>query len=651
MSLFKLRRRGGPSAEEHQASLITDSELFDSRWYLDRYPDVAGAEIDPALHYIRHGGIEGRAPGPFFDTRTYLCENPDVALSGMNALVHYILHGEEEGRRISGRVVDPGEGLGLPGLFRGSKFDELSLRDSAEIARYMVRSATPAETLARVDATLYSPTISILLPIYNTAPGFFREVLQSVLAQTYTNWELCIVDDGSSAPKTLEIFDELARSHDPRVKTQRLEENRGIAGASDEALRLASGEFVAFLDHDDMLTPNALSEVIACLRRNQMIDFIYTDHVMVDREGQPKHFAQKPAWSPEFLLSTNYIVHFKVVRRSLLLSIGGLTNEIDNVQDLGVTCSLVAAGAKVHHLPKPVYLWREHRASVALSTTAKSGIEDRLMQVYDRYLGQIGAGAKQTWPPRFNVSRTGVFQLEFTGELPKVALVIIAKGSGEDEASVRERVAPVLRPEVTAHVVALGPEATEHGGTYLPDDGAVLEFTKSLDAEIVVFTSSTAQYVGVDWLTRLVSYVAMDPAVGAAGGKVLDPWLQIRSGGMLVDEDGEFRTIAGGNFENESSHWFIGQVASNVDAVSSQLMATRRRTLIETGGLRLHEFGDAAGVAYSAALVSNGYRIVYDPHSRHCDAGRLTMPERARSLIRELGRRIAPLRRYEGLAN
>jgi len=182
-------------------------------------------------------------------------------------------------------------------------------------------------------------------------------------------------------------------------------------------------------------------------------------------------------------------------------------------------------------------------------------------------------------------------------------------------------------------------------------NGAVLEFTKSLDAEIVVFTSSTAQYVGVDWLTRLVSYVAMDPAVGAAGGKVLDPWLQIRSGGMLVDEDGEFRTIAGGNFENESSHWFIGQVASNVDAVSSQLMATRRRTLIETGGLRLHEFGDAAGVAYSAALVSNGYRIVYDPHSRHCDAGRLTMPERARSLIRELGRRIAPLRRYEGLAN
>jgi len=649
MPFVKLRRGTKTSADESQAALVNDSELFDARWYLEQNPDVASSGMDPALHFIRHGGAEGRAPGPFFDIRAYLLNNPDVALSGMNALVHYLLHGESEGRRISGRIIIPGEGLALPGLFPGSKFEELSLRNPSEIARYIARSATPAETLPRADAKAYSPVISVLLPIYDTSPGFLREVLQSVFAQTYANWELCIVDDGSSSAKTIAIFEEMARSSDARIKTLRLDQNRGIAAATQAALDLATGEFVGFLDHDDMLTPNALSEVIGCLRGNQMIDFIYTDHVMVDHEGQPKHLAQKPAWSPEFLLSTNYIVHFKVVRRKLLLSIGGLANEIDNVQDLGVTCSLVAAGARVHHLAKPVYLWREHRASVALSTTAKAGIEDRLMQTYDRYLGQIGIAAKQTWPAKFEVTRTGVFQLEFDSEMPRVALILISKGSGDDEASIRERFAPLLAETVTLHIVHLGPPAPDVPGISIDTDSAFLEFVKSLDTDIVAFSTTTAQYIGIDWLARLARYAAMSPEIGAAGGKVLDPWLQIRSGGLLVDADGEFHTIGGGCFDNEASHWFIGQIASNVDAVSSQLMATPRRTLIAMGGLRFHEFGDAAGVAYSATLVSKGYRLVYDPYSRHCDTGRLTMPDKARARIRELGGRIAPLRRYEGL--
>jgi len=650
MPFSRLRGGGKSSADRRLAALISESVLFDADWYLEHNPDVAGSGVDPALHYIRHGGNEGRNPGPFFDTSAYLSNNPDVATSGMNALAHYLLHGEAEGRRISGRVVSPGEGLALPGLFSGSNFDELSLRHSADIARYMSRSATPAETLPRVHAKLYSPTISILLPIYNTAPGFFREVLQSVFAQTYTNWELCVVDDGSSSVQTKAIFDELAQSTDSRVKTLRLEENRGIAAATDAALGIATGEFVGFLDHDDMLTSNALSEVVGCLRADRAIDFIYTDHVMVDHEGQLRHLAQKPAWSPEFLLSTNYIVHFKIVRRSLLLSIGGLQNEIDNVQDLGVTCSLVAAGARVHHLSKPLYLWREHRASVALSTAAKAGIEDRLIQVYDRFLNQIGVQAKQTWPTKFSVTRTGVFQLDFNGDLPTVALVLISKGSGDAEASIKERVEPLLRPGVDLHILSLDSSGRDRVGIAIDSDAALLEFVKSLDSEVVAFSTTTAQYVGVDWLQRLACYAAMDPAIGAVGGKVLDPWLQIRSAGMLVDAEGEFRTIGGGRFDNEPGHWFIGQVASNVDAVSSQLMATARKTLIDMGGLRFHEFGDAAGVAYSAALLSKGYRIVYDPYSRHCDSGRLAVPEGARARLRELGRRVAPLRNYEGVA-
>lgn len=652
MAPFKKRVKSAPSADVLRARIIRESKLFDASWYLKRYHDVVQAGADPALHYLRHGGGEGRDPGPNFSTRYYLTSNPDVAASGMNALLHYIEHGEREGRKPSPSASSQASAidtLAISGLFAGSKFEELSIVDPGEIARFITRSATPAEKLARADEARFSPKISIIIPIYNTPPRFFREMLQSVFAQTYVNWEICMVDDGSSSPATITIFDEVAQSHDERIKAMRLEKNVGIAEASDAALTLATGEFVSFLDHDDLLTPNALSEVVHCLRGDEGLDFIYTDHVVVDHDGYPKHFTHKPEWSPEFLLSTNYIVHFKVVRANLLRSLGGLKNEINNVQDLGVTCALAAAGARVKYLPKPVYLWRAHRTSVALSTEAKQGIEDLLMQVYDRHLGQIGVEAKQTWPVRYRNSRTGVFQIEFTGPSPCVALVLIARGVGDDETSIRARFEPLLGPSVELHVVSLAKAGPGTVGVAIESDGAMLDFVRSLNAEVVAFSTTTAQYMGIDWVSRLASYAVMDDAIGAAGGKVLDPWLQVVSGGMFVDAAGEYATIAGGCFDSEPAHWFVGQIASNVDAISSQMMATRRLTLIEAGGIKFHAFGDAAGAAYSAELVLKGYRIVYDPYSRHCDSGRVSAPPAAWPRLRELSRKAAKMRRYRKL--
>lgn len=637
------------SADAKHAKLIRASELFDEAWYREQNPDVSDARVDAALHYVRHGGREGRNPGPSFDTQAYLTTYPDVAAGDLNAAIHYLLHGRAEGRQVVSPEPPEPHIPALPGLFEGSNFDELSIHHPAEIWKAIAQMATPAEILPRVSASLYSPKISIIIPVFNTPPRFFREVLQSVFAQTYTNWEICIVDDESSSPSTIAIFDEMAQSPDQRIKTLRLKTNRGIAGASHAALELADGEYVGFLDHDDLLTPNALSEVVGLLREDSALDFIYTDHVMIDHGGNPKHYSSKPGWSPEFLLSTNYIVHFKVVRRSLLLSIGGLQNEIDNVQDLGVTCALAAAGAHIGHLAKPLYLWREHRASVALSTQAKPGIEELLLQVYDRHLNALGIAGTQTWPTVFKASRTGVFQLEFTGDRPSVSLIVLSRGSDEDEASIHARFAPLLNPSVTLHVVHLGRDEPGVVGISIASDEAMLDFIRSLESEVIAFANTTAQFLGIDWLARLSCYAAMDPMIGAAGGKMLDPWLHIRSGGMLLDADGEYRTICGGSFDNLNGHWFNSQIASNVDAISSQLMATRRDTLIEMGGIGFHAFGDAAGAAYSAALRLKGYRILYDPFSRVCDGSRMTAPTAAWKQIRALGRDAAPFRIYEHL--
>lgn len=652
--VFKKRPAALKKAALRHAELVRNSVLFDEAWYLAHNPDIRAAGADAALHFVRHGGLEARDPGPDFSSESYLLAYPDIARVGMNPLVHYLLNGQAEGRvRMPSSVPAYGledgrdEAPAVSSLFAGSNFEELSINDPGTIARIIAQSATPAEMLARVSSSLYSPTISIIMPVYNTPPRFFREVLQSVFAQTYVNWELCLVDDGSSSPSTNFIFDELVQSPDPRIKTLSLAANRGIAGASHAAFELATGEYVAFLDHDDMLTPNALSEVVDCLRQDGGVDFVYSDHVMIDHFGTPKHYSKKPGWSPEFLLSTNYIVHFKVVRRSLLESVGGLQNEIDNVQDLGITCALVAADARVAHVAKPLYLWREHRTSVALSTQAKPGIEDLLIKVYDKHLSALGVPARQTWPSTFKAARTGIFQLEFTGNRPNTALVLVSRDSDEEESDIRARFAPVLAPSVTLHIVSLGKAAK--AGVTVESDDAMLDFLGSLDEEVVAFANTTAQFLGIDWLDRLSRYAVMAPAIGAAGGKILDPYLRIRSGGMLLDDDGEYRTIGGGFFDHTNGHWFNSQIASNVDAVASQLIATRRETLIEAGGIRFHDFGDAAGVAYSAALRTKGYRLVYDPFSRVCDIGRMSASETARRRIREIGREAAPLRVYEQL--
>jgi glycosyltransferase involved in cell wall biosynthesis/tetratricopeptide (TPR) repeat protein len=535
-------------------------------------------------------------------------------------------------------------------LFRGSVFSELSVTDAAEAAKIIVKSATPAAQLARSSAEKYSPSISIILPIYNTPAGYFREVTQSIFAQTYTNWEMCIVDDGSRSEETITIRQELERSSDPRIKVVTLPENRGIAEASQAALLIVTGDYVAFVDHDDLITPNALSEVVALLREDPTIDYVYSDHATADQDGLPKSVSSKPEWSPEFLLSTNYIVHFKVVRRSLLLSVGGLAREVSHVQDLGMSWRLVEANARIAHLGKPVYLWREHENSVASTTEAKPGIENLLVDVYDRHLNHIGGSASQTWPQPFRRSRVGVFRLDFEKITVPTSLVVFMKSDIERTEEIGARIGRDIANRIDLHFVRLGDHsANDKEVKFFTEDVELNEFLSSLDTEFVVFINSTARFITPKWLDDLVGYLRLDERIGAVGGKVLDEFLRVRAGGLLVDRSGNYRTICGGEFDNVPGHWWIGQVASNVDAVSSQLLAARANVLLRNGGVRFRDYEDAWSVAFSQYLRENDFRVVYNPFSKIFDPGRIFISKEARERITAVGKTASTKRYYTAL--
>jgi O-antigen biosynthesis protein len=217
----------------------------------------------------------------------------------------------------------------------------------------------------------YNPIISVVVPTYNTKPEFLRDCIDSVLGQVYENWELCIVDDASPDAGVREIIKEYA-AQDKRIKYKFLEKNQHIAGASNTAVELASGEFVALFDHDDLLWPNALFEVVRALNTNKKLDFIYTDEDKIT-EDRHKHLGAffKPDWNPDFLHSVNYITHFTTIRKTLLESAGGFGAEYNGAQDWDLFLRLTSMTDQIYHVPKIVYSWRVHDLSTAKHTEAK----------------------------------------------------------------------------------------------------------------------------------------------------------------------------------------------------------------------------------------------------------------------------------------
>lgn len=215
------------------------------------------------------------------------------------------------------------------------------------------------------------PLISILTPTYNTDERFLRECIESVLTQAYENWELCIVDDASTDKTTRDIIREYA-DKDSRIKYYFSKKNQHISGASNKAAKMATGEFVAFLDHDDLLWPNALYEVVKALNDNPGLDFIYSDEDKIT-EDRAHHALPlfKPDWNPDFLRSVNYITHFSVVRKTLFDSVGGFREKCNGAQDWDLFLRISTNTKAIHHVPTMLYSWRISDNSTAKDTGAK----------------------------------------------------------------------------------------------------------------------------------------------------------------------------------------------------------------------------------------------------------------------------------------
>ncbi len=217
-----------------------------------------------------------------------------------------------------------------------------------------------------------APLISVLLPVYNVPVSYLRAALDSVCQQIYQKWELCVADDASTDPQIRQLLEEY-ENKDARIRVTFHEENGHIAKASNSALKLARGDYVALLDHDDLLPSHALACVALFLSDNKGSDVLYTDEAKVDESGNVLEVARKPPWSPQYFYSYMYTGHLAIYSRELVLRSGGFRVGFEGSQDYDLMLRVLKEGAAVKHLPKVLYCWRSFSDSVA---------EDRYSKVY-----------------------------------------------------------------------------------------------------------------------------------------------------------------------------------------------------------------------------------------------------------------------------
>src|SRR6266542_2356254 len=222
----------------------------------------------------------------------------------------------------------------------------------------------------QVEELSQRPLVSVVTPVYDVPEVLLRKCIESVRAQVYPDWELCLVDDGSTQPHVAKVLAEYA-ARDSRIRRASMERNSGIIAATSRALEMAQGEFVAFLDHDDELTPDALFEVVCRIEVEPDLDLVYTDEDRLDPEGRPFEPFFKPGWSPDLLTSLNYVCHLAVYRASHLRQVGGLRPGFEGSQDWDLVLRFTEQTTRIAHVPKILYHWRQTTTSVASSSEAK----------------------------------------------------------------------------------------------------------------------------------------------------------------------------------------------------------------------------------------------------------------------------------------
>jgi GT2 family glycosyltransferase len=465
------------------------------------------------------------------------------------------------------------------------------------------------------------PLFSVLVPVHDPPLHMLEEAVDSVRGQTFGDWELCLVDDGSADTEVIAALARLAES-DPRIRHARHPAARGISEATNTALELARGRYVALLDHDDTLAPAALREIAATIAADPSLDMVYSDEDIVDG-GRQVWVHLKPAWSPDTLRTNGYTCHLGVYRRALVQEIGGFRSQFDGSQDIDMILRLTERSDRVAHVPSILYHWRAHPASTA-GGDAKPYAYVAARGAYAAHLERTGvAGTVGYGPPGLYRVATEV------DPATVVAIAVAVSSTGGLAAATRSWHA---QPHAAWRAVLAVPGALHgeakrelaragiaSGQVELVDgdrDPAVALATAAgraaAVADHVIILQSLAVGLTHDWLARLAGYGAQ-PGIAAAGPVVLAPDGRVADGGVALPEGIALHLLHGSRTSMDDFFGY-GTSVHNVSGLSGALL-TPAAVYREIGGLD-PSLRELALIEYCLRAGDSGMRVVTVPDVR-----------------------------------
>jgi glycosyltransferase involved in cell wall biosynthesis len=482
----------------------------------------------------------------------------------------------------------------------------------------------------RINRMLKQPLISVVMPTYNPKPDWLIEAIESVRKQIYQHWELCIADDVSTDPAVRPILESYAKE-DARIKVVFREQNGHISAASNSALELVTGEWVALLDHDDLLAEQALFWVADAINSNPDLRLIYSDEDKLDEVGRRCDPYFKCDWNADLFYSQNLISHLGVYRSDLLNAIGGFRVGLEGAQDydLALRCVEYIEPKQIHHIPRVLYHWRMHAASTAQFAGSKPYAMLAGEKALNEHLQRQGIIAKA------ELLDFGMYRVSYAlpDTPPMVSLIIPTRNRLQ---LLRQCVESILKKTSYPNYEIL---IVDNGS----DDPATLQYFREIESEarvrvlrddrpfnysalnnaavkvargeLVALINNDIEVISPEWLSEMVSH-ALRPSIGAVGARLWYPNKKLQHGGVILGLGG----VAGHSHKylDHTQYGYFGRanLVQSFSAVTAACLVIRKTIFEEVGGLNETDLPIAFNdVDFCLRVREAGYRNVWTPYA------------------------------------
>jgi glycosyltransferase involved in cell wall biosynthesis len=495
-------------------------------------------------------------------------------------------------------------------------YDTLSSRDIHRIRRV-------------VDELSYRPLISVIMPAYNSRPSAFRAAIESVCNQLYGHLELCVADDASISLKMSDILGEYS-ARDRRVRWIRRGINGNISAASNSALSLASGEFIALLDHDDLLSPRALYEVALCLNKHPNLDVIYTDEDQIDSRGRRHTPYFKTDLNKALLLGQNCISHLGVYRRSLVDELGGFRIGLEGSQDhdLALRCIDSTTPDRIHHLPDVLYHWRRGTGLASFSEDRSAQCSAASIKAITDHFARNNESAQATPHPALPTWTRIVRKVP--SPAPMVSVIVLIRNRDDLlDACTRGLLDRTDYPNFELLLVEQKSRANAANGLSkrLALDPRVKILQCGSDDDCSAMTNlavseargSILAMIGVeievisgDWLSEMVSWAVLKDA-GAVGARLIGADGRVQHAGLALGLGGVANSFNRSLPRNSMGCFGRNLLSSDVSAVSGACLVVRKSVFEQAGGLDSHSLPFAFNdVDLCLRIKRMGYRNIWN---------------------------------------